>query len=98
MKASAPSPALASASARAWTSETTCTRMASTLEQVSQHEEQQREHEADADDTADHQTEPRPLLELGDVAETGQDQRDLGLGLGQEAGAAGRAGHLLDRH
>src|SRR5881227_1423649 len=33
MKASAPSPALDNASARAWTSETTCTRMSRTVEQ-----------------------------------------------------------------
>src|SRR4051812_45708065 len=98
MKASAPSPALASASARAWTSETTCTRMASTLEQVSQHEEHECDEQAYAEDAADHQPEPCALLELGEVTDAGQHERHLGLGLRQEAGAARGAGHLLDRH
>src|SRR3954452_12462817 len=101
MKASAPSPALDNASARAWTSETTCTRMSRTVEQRLEDaaadegdQDDQHRHDARGGERDEH---PLALGHPAHVPYPGQRDRWHGVA-GQERLPTVRAGVVGDRH
>src|SRR4051794_5050494 len=101
MNASAPSPALDKASARAWTSETTCTRMSRTVEQpledAAADEGDQDDQRGDKARGSEGDEQALSALHPAEVTHAGQGERGHGVAR-QERPAAVRAGVVGERH